>query len=176
MSSTTTKPDTADKSSVPEKDAIFGFECLRNIRDGKVDLVAVAQALQYTNVDSVSNRFRALRKKYGFSGLEGTATSANANAGSVRVSPSKRKAAVATTDGDNSKDNDENDENSAAPPTKRAGRVTKGATRGAGRGRKKDPTADAVPVETGDDTGGCAGEGAQPGANSVVGAEYHETA
>ncbi|KAL6231065.1 hypothetical protein BDW75DRAFT_244271 [Aspergillus navahoensis] len=170
--SSTAKPDTIDKSSVPEKDVIFGFECLRNIRDGKVDLVAVAQALQYTNVDSVSNRFRALRKKYGFSGLEGTATSANAktNAGSVKVSPSKRKAAAATIKEDHGKDSDENSENGAAPPAKRTGRATKGAT----KGRKKGPRAEGVPVEIGYDAGGSAGEAEQPGASSVVNAGYHE--
>ncbi|KAL4999282.1 hypothetical protein BDV10DRAFT_184445 [Aspergillus recurvatus] len=174
--SATTKPHTTDKSSVPEKDAIFGFECLRNIRDGKVDLVAVAQAMQYTNVDSVSNRFRALRKKYGFSGLEGTATSANANAGSVKVSPSKRKAAAATAEGGNGKENVEDGENGAAPPAKRAGRPKKGAGKGTGGGRKKGSTAEAVPVETGDDAGGSGGKGEQPGASSMVDADYPEAA
>ncbi|KAI9372161.1 hypothetical protein BJX61DRAFT_542985 [Aspergillus egyptiacus] len=49
----------------------FGFECLRNIdKDGKVDLAKVGEALGYSNVASVGNRFRDLRKRYGFTTLE----------------------------------------------------------------------------------------------------------
>ncbi|KAF9886627.1 hypothetical protein FE257_011267 [Aspergillus nanangensis] len=59
--------------TINNNDAVFVFECLKNLDDSKnVDLAAVAGALQYTNVASVGNRFRAIRKRYGFNKLDCT--------------------------------------------------------------------------------------------------------
>ncbi|KAL4907436.1 hypothetical protein BDW74DRAFT_176202 [Aspergillus multicolor] len=104
-----------DKAGLEGKDVQFALVCLKNIREGKVNLSGVGDELGYTDVESVANRFRALRKKYGFTGLEcATSTSAKAR-------PSKRKAAA------------------TAPAAKRA------SAKGTGRGRKKaaEPVANA---------------------------------
>ncbi|KAL4960310.1 uncharacterized protein BDV14DRAFT_204841 [Aspergillus stella-maris] len=86
---TNTTDGTADGPT--QQEVQFGFECLRNIKDGKVELAGVMAAMNYTNIDSVANRFRKLRTKYGLTGLE--CTTANA------PTPNKRKAA-ADGDGD----------------------------------------------------------------------------
>ncbi|RLL99174.1 hypothetical protein CFD26_106538 [Aspergillus turcosus] len=52
-------------------DATFIIECLKNLNESKqVDIAKVATALNYSNVASAGNRFRALRKRYGFANLE----------------------------------------------------------------------------------------------------------
>ncbi|KAI9931475.1 hypothetical protein ASPWEDRAFT_25649 [Aspergillus wentii DTO 134E9] len=51
---------------ISSSDMAFLFECLRNLDESKnVDLVNVADIMGYTNVQSVGNRFRNLRKKHG---------------------------------------------------------------------------------------------------------------
>ncbi|KAL2868728.1 uncharacterized protein BJX67DRAFT_379679 [Aspergillus lucknowensis] len=83
-------------NEIPPQDIRFGFECLRNIDgDGKVDLGAVGEALGYSNVNSVGNRFRELRKRYGFTRLEcktGSPTKAKAKSTSqpADATPTKR--------------------------------------------------------------------------------------
>jgi len=42
------------------------------LNNNQVDLSGVGEALGYTNVNSVGNRFRRMRDKYGFTGLECT--------------------------------------------------------------------------------------------------------
>ncbi|KAL4943887.1 hypothetical protein BDV06DRAFT_220846 [Aspergillus oleicola] len=103
----TTDHTDGNTDSPSQQDVQFGFECLRNIKDGKVDLAGVMAALNYKNINSVGNRFRAMKKAYGFTGLD--CTTANA------PSPAKRKAtAAADADGD------------GATPTKRGpGRPSK---------------------------------------------------
>ncbi|KAL4929228.1 uncharacterized protein BDV17DRAFT_290880 [Aspergillus undulatus] len=117
--SNTTSTNNSD--DLPAKDIRFGFECLRNIRDGKVDLAGVMQALNYTNIKSVANRFNALKKQYDFSGLESTSVNAPANA-----TPSKRKAAATETDG-------------AAPAKRGPGRPPKKARGKAAKAVKSEP-------------------------------------
>ncbi|RDW70748.1 uncharacterized protein DSM5745_08259 [Aspergillus mulundensis] len=169
------QPTTTDNSAVDAKDAAFGFACLRNIRDGKVNLVGVANALNYSNVRSVGNRFRALREKYGFTGLECTTADPGA-----KVSPQKRKAATGATgapgDDDNQDNGDGQDgEDAAAPPAKRKpGRPKKGTGKGAGRGRKKAVAAE--PVDEQDDAGASGGEEADADAEVPVKGEFDKTA
>ncbi|PKY04733.1 hypothetical protein P168DRAFT_317783 [Aspergillus campestris IBT 28561] len=69
------KSDTNVDGEVTPQDAKFIVECLKSIGDDKmVNLVKVADALGYTNVASVGNRFRAVRKRYGFEQLEAKST------------------------------------------------------------------------------------------------------
>ncbi|KAG2411986.1 hypothetical protein HFD88_009542 [Aspergillus terreus] len=67
-----------DNTKEPEFNSVdvkFVFECLKNLdKERMVDLPAVAASLGYTNVASVYNRLRALRKKYGIENLEGKMT------------------------------------------------------------------------------------------------------
>ncbi|GAD97998.1 hypothetical protein ANI_1_2588014 [Paecilomyces variotii No. 5] len=56
----------ATEGSIPRDDFGFALECLKSIDDNhNVDLTKVANALNYTNVQSVGNRYRVFRKKYG---------------------------------------------------------------------------------------------------------------
>ncbi|KAL2821772.1 hypothetical protein BDW59DRAFT_164110 [Aspergillus cavernicola] len=88
---TATEPD-----GVPQNDIRFSFEILRNIdTDGKVDLTKIAEAMGYTNVNSVGNRFRELRKRYGFMTLEckaGSSPVKEKTGPKVDGSPTKRGA------------------------------------------------------------------------------------
>ncbi|KAE8388302.1 hypothetical protein BDV23DRAFT_185522 [Aspergillus alliaceus] len=60
------------------QDCQFIFECLKNLDDSRtVNLTNVGAVLGYTNTASVGNRFRAIRKRYGFTNLEATAKPAN---------------------------------------------------------------------------------------------------
>ncbi|RAQ49489.1 hypothetical protein AFGD_002516 [Aspergillus flavus] len=84
-----------------QQDARFIIECLRNIDENRAVILAnVGAALGYTNTASVANRFRALRKRYGFTNLEATTKPTNASTTST-TSPtapsgqSKRKGAGA---------------------------------------------------------------------------------
>lgn len=52
-----------------------------------MDLSSVGEALGYTNVNSVGNRFRRMRDKYGFTGLECT----NGNGITVKEKPASPK-------------------------------------------------------------------------------------
>ncbi|KAL4782500.1 hypothetical protein BJX76DRAFT_358866 [Aspergillus varians] len=114
------------------QDAIFGFECLRNIRNGKVDLAGVGKALGYKNVNSVANRFRRMRDKYGFSGLD----CALGNA-----SPSKGKAASS-------------DNNNGSPPKRGPGRPPKKATKKGAKVSTADPIPATGPVVNSEDNSG----------------------
>ncbi|PLN78748.1 hypothetical protein BDW42DRAFT_195665 [Aspergillus taichungensis] len=65
------KSDTNADGEVTRQDAKFIVECLKSIdHDKMVNLTKVADALGYTNVASVGNRFRTVRKRYGFEQLE----------------------------------------------------------------------------------------------------------
>ncbi|KAL4916098.1 hypothetical protein BDW62DRAFT_218949 [Aspergillus aurantiobrunneus] len=117
------------------QDTRFGFECLRNIRDGKVDLVGVGEALDYKNVNSVGNRFRKMRDKYGFIGLECT----------TNGSPAKEKTVTAAAPAES---------DDGIPTKRKPGRPAKKA--GARKGAKLS-TADPIPatgpvVNSGDDS------------------------
>ncbi|KAL2812106.1 hypothetical protein BJX63DRAFT_432916 [Aspergillus granulosus] len=86
-----TKKENSTLEDIPAGDSRFCFECLRNIdSDGKVDLIGVAAALNYSNIASAGNRFRALSHRYGFGNLKCK------NAGS----PVKAKAASTSTAAD----------------------------------------------------------------------------
>ncbi|KAL4797405.1 hypothetical protein BDV19DRAFT_387213 [Aspergillus venezuelensis] len=97
-----------------QQEVQFGFECLRNIKDGKVELAGVMAAMNYTNIDSVANRFRKLRTKYGLTGLECTTVNA--------PTPNKRKA-VADGDGDGATPK----RGPGRPPKKPRGKAAKAA-------------------------------------------------
>ncbi|KAE8368826.1 hypothetical protein BDV27DRAFT_153650 [Aspergillus caelatus] len=88
----------SDQSATPEEgeflsqqDGRFIIECLRNIDESRtVNLTNVGAAMGYTNTASVGNRFRAIRKRYGFPNLEATTKPSNANttsAASVLITP-----------------------------------------------------------------------------------------
>ncbi|RHZ65671.1 uncharacterized protein CDV56_108169 [Aspergillus thermomutatus] len=65
-----TNPET-NGEEINGADAIFIIECLKHLNESKqVDIGKVATALKYSNVASAGNRFRALRKRYGFANLE----------------------------------------------------------------------------------------------------------
>lgn len=55
--------------------------------NNQVDLSGVGEALGYTNVNSVGNRFRRMRDKYGFTGLECT----NGNGMTMKEKPASPK-------------------------------------------------------------------------------------
>ncbi|PYH49938.1 uncharacterized protein BP01DRAFT_396628 [Aspergillus saccharolyticus JOP 1030-1] len=100
---------TKSDDDIPQADAQFIVRCLMNMTsERQVDLNGVAAALGHTNVQSTANRFRTLRKRYGFE-LEATHVGSpsktdNASAGDtggqdVQVAPeiatpTKRKASV----------------------------------------------------------------------------------
>ncbi|KAE8356632.1 hypothetical protein BDV28DRAFT_144957 [Aspergillus coremiiformis] len=70
--------NTTEGSDHNHQDCQFIFECLRNIDESKtVNLTDVGLALGYTNTASVGNRFRAVRKKYGFLNLDATSKSSS---------------------------------------------------------------------------------------------------
>ncbi|PYI03805.1 hypothetical protein BO78DRAFT_451220 [Aspergillus sclerotiicarbonarius CBS 121057] len=77
--STPTKATVAKSNSaveIPQADAQFFLACLQNLgEDKQIDLTKVADALGYTNVASVGNRFRALRKRYAMNNLDAKAGS-----------------------------------------------------------------------------------------------------
>lgn len=100
----------------------------------------MGEALGYTNVNSVGNRFRKMRDKYGFTGLECT----NGNGISMKEKPSSPK-----------KDADGTD----TPAKRRPGRPPKKATPRKGA---KVSTADPMPA-----TGPVAknGDGTEEGGN-----------
>ncbi|KAL3476800.1 hypothetical protein BJX99DRAFT_258135 [Aspergillus californicus] len=95
--------NTAGAEDIPAQDIRFGFECLRNIEaDGKalqVNLTGIRDAMGYSNVNSVGNRFRELRKRYGFPTLEcktGASVSPQKSATTTpEGTPTKRAAARA---------------------------------------------------------------------------------
>ncbi|BCS18933.1 uncharacterized protein APUU_11761S [Aspergillus puulaauensis] len=87
MASNIDSNNTNNPDEPASQDVRFGFECLRNIKDGKVDLSGVGEALGYTNVNSVGNRFRRMRDKYGFTGLECT----NGNGMTMKEKPASPK-------------------------------------------------------------------------------------
>ncbi|KJK63110.1 hypothetical protein P875_00034056 [Aspergillus parasiticus SU-1] len=63
-----------------QQDARFIIECLRSIDESRAVILAnVGAALGYTNIASVANRFRAIRKRYGFTNLEATTKPSNAS-------------------------------------------------------------------------------------------------
>ncbi|KAL4889941.1 hypothetical protein BDV59DRAFT_204750 [Aspergillus ambiguus] len=71
--------NTAAESEINPADVKFIIECLKNMGEDKiVDLAKVGAALEYTNVASVGNKFRAVRKRYGFHNLEGKASNSMA--------------------------------------------------------------------------------------------------
>ncbi|RAL02426.1 uncharacterized protein BO80DRAFT_443736 [Aspergillus ibericus CBS 121593] len=76
---TPTKATVAKSNSaveISQPDAQFFLACLQNFgEDKQIDLTKVADALGYTNVASVGNRFRALRKRYAMNHLEAKAGS-----------------------------------------------------------------------------------------------------
>ncbi|KAJ9212509.1 hypothetical protein DTO166G4_5870 [Paecilomyces variotii] len=54
------------EGAAPRDDFGFALECMKSLDDNhNVDLTKVANALNYTNVQSVGNRYRVFRKKYG---------------------------------------------------------------------------------------------------------------
>ncbi|KAA8643640.1 hypothetical protein EYZ11_005933 [Aspergillus tanneri] len=62
---------TTTDGDISQQDAKFIMECVKNLDQNKqVDLAKVGEALGYTNVASVGNRFRVLRKRYGFANLD----------------------------------------------------------------------------------------------------------
>lgn len=89
----------------------------------QVDLSGVGEALGYTNVNSVGNRFRKMRDKYGFTGLECT----NGNGISMEKPASPKKDADGTD----------------TPAKRRPGRPPKKATPRKGA---KVSTADPMPA------------------------------
>ncbi|KAL4949652.1 hypothetical protein BDW69DRAFT_71228 [Aspergillus filifer] len=110
-----------------QQEVQFGFECLRNMKDGKVELAGVMAAMSYTNINSVGNCFRKFRSKYGLTGLE--ATTANA------PNPNKRKAAAdsinkrkAAADGDSAAPGKRGP---GRPPKKPRGKAAKAAAEAA---------------------------------------------
>lgn len=84
------------ESDISQSDTQFIFECLKNLDQDRqvylshpcpfnattltiqVNLSQVAAALGYSNVASVGNRLRSLRKRYGFVNFEGKLTSVGA--------------------------------------------------------------------------------------------------
>ncbi|KAE8152426.1 hypothetical protein BDV25DRAFT_137875 [Aspergillus avenaceus] len=64
-----------ENGEISQADARFIFECLKHLDENRqVALPTVATALGYTNVASAANRFRSVRKRYGFEKLDATCT------------------------------------------------------------------------------------------------------
>ncbi|RAL12060.1 uncharacterized protein BO97DRAFT_452444 [Aspergillus homomorphus CBS 101889] len=122
------------EDEIPQADAQFIVQCVVNMTpDRQVDLNRVASALGYGNVASTANRFRLLRKRYGFE-LEATQTG----------SPIKAKKTL--TEGNDVLDAQNNeDDPGAVTPTKR-----KAPAKGTARKKVKanqDATADLDPSD-----------------------------
>ncbi|KAE8381081.1 hypothetical protein BDV26DRAFT_289781 [Aspergillus bertholletiae] len=82
----TTTPDEGE--FLTQQDGRFIIECLRHLDESKaVNLTNVRAALGYTNTASVANRFRTLRKRYGFPNLEATAKPSNMGATPAAAAP-----------------------------------------------------------------------------------------
>ncbi|OJJ74885.1 hypothetical protein ASPBRDRAFT_52873 [Aspergillus brasiliensis CBS 101740] len=98
---TTTKSKTAKSNNtgqdISDADARFFLACLRCMGDDKqIDLTKVGDMLGYSNVASVGNRFRALRKRYGMVNLE--ATSGSGVLKSASANGDKNDKATGTTE------------------------------------------------------------------------------
>lgn len=113
------------ESDISQSDTQFIFECLKNLDQDRqvylshpcpfntttlttqVNLSQVAAALGYSNVASVGNRLRSLRKRYGFVNFEGKLTSVGAkpassttpkpDSASKRGRPARVKNTIAST-------------------------------------------------------------------------------
>ncbi|KAF7588791.1 hypothetical protein BBP40_005222 [Aspergillus hancockii] len=83
----------SESGEMNQQDVRFIIECLRSLdTDKNVNLNKVGAALGYTNTASVGNRFRAVRRRYGFDNFESTTKLPNADSASTSTaSPEKSK-------------------------------------------------------------------------------------
>ncbi|CAK37076.1 hypothetical protein CBS63078_8188 [Aspergillus niger] len=112
---------------IPNADAHFFLACLQCMGDDKqIDLTKVGDMLGYSNVASVGNRFRSLRKRYGMNNLE--AKSGSGILKSAGTNGDKDKEATGTTEaGDGVNEESDIDEPSPVKPKGRKVATRKGA-------------------------------------------------
>lgn len=111
----------------------------------------MADALGYKNVNSVGNRFRQMRGKYGFTSLECTT-----GASPAKPKPSKKAAAKGVSQDNMEDENEDPGTGSGAPAKKGPGRPAKKPRKGAKVSTDKPIPATGPAVkneESGDDEG-----------------------
>ncbi|KAI9038358.1 uncharacterized protein KD926_010894 [Aspergillus affinis] len=133
------------EGEVNQQDAKFILEC--------VDIAKVGEALGYTNPASVANRFRLLRKRYGFHNLECTNISSKGedrpSAASMKATTARAKPenlARTTTTADETAP-ESNEDSEVQPPVKRQ-RVSKTTTGTKGAKASLRPVTTTAPTRT----------------------------
>ncbi|PLB45256.1 hypothetical protein P170DRAFT_479773 [Aspergillus steynii IBT 23096] len=123
------KSTTTPEGEVSQQDAKFIVECVKNLDSNKqVDLVKVGEALGYTNVVSVANRFRLLRKRHGFPNLECTNASAKGDdklSAATTKANGKARAATAANSGETFPESTEDGEPAASVKPSAKKKVTR---------------------------------------------------